>query len=495
MFPIKGRITKRMFYRLKDDIALRAWKGISHACYRKQRPEAEPLKDQEFEILQKCDGLHDLPEDPENGPELSVIRILLQKGMIEPCVRGQEPSRWSRFREYDNLYYPKMNIMITGKCNFNCLHCFNAADNAPLMTQWEFEDIQDLLDQAEDCGIHAFTITGGEPMVHPRFMDILREIYKRDMIVEELNTNGSFIRQEVLDEMRSFDCEPVIKISFDGVGFHDWMRNRKGVEKETLSAMQLCLDNGFPVMSQTQVNRKNLDAMMPTARLLNDMGIGEMRIIRTTEVNRWSSNAGDASLPVEEYYEKLLQFASEYRESGMNMIVEVWQLIRMNPNLKEYKLVPVLYPDGEYHFLMPCCKGTRGMIGVTSAGDIIPCLQISGTYEKQGVHLGNLHETPLKELITDSPYTDVVCSTLGGLALANETCGQCPYFKWCAGGCRALGMLLSWEKADTMGTDYTKCVFFKNGWYEKSVRAMEGWKLMTPAKGVEALHAEGKEKG
>ena len=94
-----------------------------------------------------------------------------------------------------------MNLMITGKCNYNCLHCFNAADNAPIMSEWSYEEALDLLDQAEACGVNAITITGGEPMLHRRFMDIVKAIYDRGMFVEELNTNGCFIDQQVLGNL------------------------------------------------------------------------------------------------------------------------------------------------------------------------------------------------------------------------------------------------------------------------------------------------------
>jgi len=120
------------------------------------------------------------------------------------------------------------------------------------MTEWSFEEICDLLDQARDCGIASFTITGGEPMAHRRFLDILREIYKRDMTVFELNTNGYSITREILDEMREMGCCPQIKISFDGVGAHDWMRERRGAEESALKAVKLCAENGFRVMSNIQ---------------------------------------------------------------------------------------------------------------------------------------------------------------------------------------------------------------------------------------------------
>ena len=68
-----------------------------------------------------------------------------------------------------------------------CLHCFNAADNAPLQSEWTAEEAKKLLDEAYECGINAFTITGGEPMLHKNFFDIIEGIYKRNMFVEELS--------------------------------------------------------------------------------------------------------------------------------------------------------------------------------------------------------------------------------------------------------------------------------------------------------------------
>lgn len=51
----------------------------------------------------------------------------------------------------------------------NCLHCFNAKDNAPLNSELTYDEIIKILDDAKNIGVLAFTITGGEPLVHRRF--------------------------------------------------------------------------------------------------------------------------------------------------------------------------------------------------------------------------------------------------------------------------------------------------------------------------------------
>ena len=461
-----------MYYRLKDNIALRKWRYIDRAIYRKGAENAFGISPQEFEILLKCDGNHDIEPTP-------YLVNLLKHKYIEECNKGDKVNPWSLLYEYDNYYFPKMNLMITGKCNLNCLHCFNAKDNAPLNTELTYEQVIDILDQARDIGVHAFTLTGGEPLVHRRFLDIVKAIYERDMFIFELNTNGLLITQKMLDTFKELGCRPLIKISFDGVGYHNWMRQNPKAEDLTLKAIKLCIDNGFSVKAQVQVNRKNVDVMMETAKLLNKIGVDEMRIIRTTEAPRWEKNSPDSSLTIEEYYERMTEFAKEYIHSDMNMVVDVWQLIRLYPQRHTYELVPIACSKDEFNIRIPMCKGNRGMIAVSSSGEVVPCLQMSGYFLEKGISLGNLFKTPLKELVKESDYLNLAMAPLFKQIVENDKCGNCKYYKACTGGCPALGLLYS-KNSDYYHEDITKCIFFENGWYDKINSILKEWHLAKP---------------
>ena len=459
-----------MYYRLKEDIALRKWKYVDRAVYHKNSDQAHGVSKEEFELLLKCDGEQDIAPNP-------YLANLLKMGYIEQCEKGNKPSEWSRLIEYDNYYFPRMNLMITGKCNLNCLHCFNAKDNAPLNSELTYEQIIDLLDQAKDIGIHAFTITGGEPLVHHRFLDIVKAIYERNMIIFELNTNGLLINQKMLDYFKEIGCYPLIKISFDGVGYHNWIRQHPKAEELTINAIKLCIANGFRVKAQVQVNRKNIDSMMPTAELLNGLGVNEMRIIRTTEAPRWEKNSPQSSLTIEEYYEKMLDFSKKYLESGMKMTIDIWQFIRLYPYHGMYDLVPVACNKDEFNIRIPMCKGNRGMIAVSSSGEVVPCLQMSGYFIEKGISLGNLFKTPLKELVKESDYLNLAMAPLFKQIVENDKCGNCKYYKACTGGCPALGLLYSPKDVDFYHEDVTKCIFFENGWYEKVTNTLNKWKI------------------
>ena len=285
-----------MYGILNPDISLRSWWRTPYAYYWKGVRDARRLTREEYELLRRCDGATDLTED-------ELLTGLVRRGFILPCEKGKKHPNPRQDMVCDNRYFPAMNWMITGRCNYNCLHCFNAADNAPLMSEFTLEEAERLVDEAQRCGIHAFTITGGEPMCHKDFFGILEGIYRRGMFVEELNTNGFYLDPAALDRMDAMGCRPLIKISFDGLGHHDWLRNRKGAEEDALRAIRLCVENGFRVKAQTNVHRWNVESMLPTARLLDGMGVEEMRIIRTTEVPRWKENAKGATLELTEYFD------------------------------------------------------------------------------------------------------------------------------------------------------------------------------------------------
>ncbi len=460
-----------MSYILNPNIALRSWRLVPYAYYIKGIRDARGLKKDEFELLLKCDGKTELDD---NSP---LVRKFSEYGIIAPARNGDELSEWQKHLDCDNRYFPAMEYAITGKCNYNCLHCFNAADNSPLMSEWTLGEAKAMLEQAQKCGVNAITLTGGEPMLHKNFFEIIEEIYKRGMYVAEINTNGHFIDQTALDRMKALGCTPIIKISFDGLGRHDWLRNREGAEKNALAALRLCKENGFETWAQTNVHRLNLETILPTAEMLDEMGIDEIRIIRTSESPRWKENAGDACLDVDEYYEKMFDFAEKYTQKPHKMDVDIWQFLTIFPSTAAFRVRPVECGEGEYRDSLPVCRGNRGKIAAAANGNVYPCLQLSGFYDAHGKILGNIKTEGLQPLLQSGKYLDEVCATVKTLAVNNTKCAGCKYFRYCVGGCRALAVGLTGDK---FGSDPAKCVFFKNGWYGRITEMLDGWENIAP---------------
>ena len=110
-----------------------------------------------------------------------------------------------------------------------------------------------------------------------------------------------------------------------------------------------------------------------------------------------------------------------------------------------------------YRDSLPVCRGNRVQIAVTSEGELLPCNQMSGWFKKHGVHMGNVHQTPLRTLLSGGDYLESVCRTVGELRDENPKCQTCRHWKLCLGGCRALGILFG---GSYNSYDPAKCVLF-----------------------------------
>lgn len=443
-----------MRYVLSGNVALRSWDRIPWACYVWGRPVPQRLEPEEFALLALCDGAHDLGPSP-------LLDRLVGRGYARPATAGETWDPWSAPRSYGNRLFHSVNWAVTGRCNYRCRHCFMAADSGPMLGEFSWDECLALLDECERCGVQNVTLTGGEPLLHPRFMDIVRECARRRLFVGEINTNGSLLTAAVLDEFRALGMDTEFKVSYDGVGHHDWLRGVDGAEEDALRAMRLAHERGFKVRAQTNVHRGNLDAMFKTVRLLDEMGVDEVRIIRTTETPRWAANGGDATLGIVEYYDAMLDLVDRCVRAGFGIAVDVWQFIYYAPRTGAYGFHPAQIQCGRYRDTTPACKGVRGDIAVAYTGEVYPCNQMSGTFAALGKSFGNVKETPLHDLLVSGPYHDTVMLPVSEIRAHNPECRACAYWPVCAGGCRAIALAFT---RDYRHYDPAKCAFFKGGY-------------------------------
>lgn len=448
---------KMGYYLLNKNIALRSWQLVPYAYYIYGVRAAKGLNKEQFELLLRCDGKQDIPDSPQ-------LQELSAFGLCHPCKKGEVLTDWQKHRTYDNRYFPHMNWAITGKCNFNCLHCFMAADNAPMMEEFTWEECLKLLDECVRCGVQSFTLTGGEPMLHPRFMDLMRECAKRRLCVSGVNTNGSFLTDEMLDEWKSLGLNPQARISYDGVGHHDWMRNVPSAEEKALNAIRLCKKHGFQVRVHISVHRGNLDVLFDTVKLLDSLGVEKVWLIRTSETPRWQENAQGMCLGLKEYYDEMLELMRRLISEKLNIQVDAWQFAYYNPLNKTYHFHPVQAQCGSYRDSIPLCRGARGTIAVAHTGKLSPCNQMAGLCASMGVGFGNVKKQSLHELLSESSYLDMITTPVSAVKERNPECQSCQYWSACMGGCRAIATAFT---KDMLHADPSKCVFFKDGYMKK----------------------------
>jgi len=204
-----------------------------------------------------------------------------------------------------------------------------------------------------------------------------------------------------------------------------------------------------------------------------------IRLIRTTEVPRWLKNGGQC-LEIKDYYDRMLDVLSEYISKPRRSNIIVWQLLELSPHSRTYSVDAVK----NIRMSQPICKGTRGMIAIGANGNIYPCLQVSGVFDDTGETLGNIFDTPLKEMLqTESKYMKYICTSVEEKATINGKCIKCKYLKYCGTGCPAMSLTKTYAENGTFcytAPDTWKCYFLENGYYEKVQESMKGYQCTSP---------------
>ena len=465
-------MNEELYYILDENILLRKWMD-SPPCYlyRGKRGLSE-LTEEEYDFLRKCDGKTPLKK------EFLADKLELC-GMIHPIEKGTKTLLPEQVMELSNHRLLGIELNITDQCNYNCLHCFHAADNKAPRSVYTYEEVVRFLDEMKQCGISRLRLTGGEPTLHPQFRQVLKDMKDRRIQLKTLVTNGSTMDGELAAYIKALHPKAEIMISFDGIGFHDWMRQHPGSEEKTLEAIRICKKAGLGILVNMNVNRKNRDVIFDSVKMLDEEGVDKVRIIKTTEAPRWELNAKDQSLTVPEYYAFCLDFASKIKISPVRAYLIIWQCLSMDPKKKWFSCLPVKAATGCYDEKAPICRAFSGKTSVMAYGDIFPCSAFAGYNERQGIRMENVKSQGLQKTLQGGSFLTAITHTVGEKRKANEKCGSCRFFENCQGGCPALSVLTG---GGMLAPDAYKCIFFENGWYERFCEALDGWENRIPMK-------------
>ena len=121
------------------------------------------------------------------------------------------------------------NVDLTNRCNLTCPVCFANANAAGYLYEPNFEQIRKMLQALRDekpvaCRIVQFS--GGEPTMHPRFLDILRLATELGFSHTQIATNGlKFASLEFAQQCKEAGLH-TLYLQFDGVSDDVYRRTR-----------------------------------------------------------------------------------------------------------------------------------------------------------------------------------------------------------------------------------------------------------------------------
>ena len=115
------------------------------------------------------------------------------------------------YRNHNCTMYPKIvQIEITNRCPLNCPQCYKDI----LEKDIKFSDFTNIIDECEKMNVGSIMLNGGEPMIHPQIVDMIRYISSKN-----INTycflSGVALNEDKIEKLS--DCKICISISLNGI--------------------------------------------------------------------------------------------------------------------------------------------------------------------------------------------------------------------------------------------------------------------------------------
>jgi molybdenum cofactor biosynthesis enzyme MoaA len=135
---------------------------------------------------------------------------------------------------------PYVTFPIINECNLACRYCGDGGEmSISKMQKFDPDDLFNWFHAARKLGIEKFRITGGEPLLHPDFADILSEISKTAKLVL-VNTNGTLVAQRQ-DKWKDAAPNNIFVVNYHGASqaVFESVCGKKGVYKAVREGIEM----------------------------------------------------------------------------------------------------------------------------------------------------------------------------------------------------------------------------------------------------------------
>ena len=240
----------------------------------------------------------------------------------------------------------------TSACNLHCKGCWAAEYGNRL--NLSFEDMDRIVTEGEELGIHWYMCTGGEPTC--RKEDLFKLAAKHQNSVFHLFTNGTLIDQAFCDRVKEVG-NMAFFISIEGIGDATDDRRGPGVYARVMHAMDLMKQNGLLFGTSICYTSANYKAVTSDEFM-------DMLISHGVRFN-WYFHY----MPIGDGANVDLMLNAEQREYMVKRVREIRGFTGGKPIF-----CIDFQNDGEY--IDGCIAGGRQYAHINPAGDVEPCVFI-----------------------------------------------------------------------------------------------------------------------
>ena len=141
-------------------------------------------------------------ETVSRGQAQSLARRVAAPGSANSCYFRSGPPQGAR----------KALLKITDRCDLHCAHCFVSATRSG--SDMALEELRNALPRLVEARVANITLTGGEPLVHPDFLEFLRLLVGEHFDVT-VCTNAVSLTDSLIEQMVTLGRIGV-NVSLDG---------------------------------------------------------------------------------------------------------------------------------------------------------------------------------------------------------------------------------------------------------------------------------------
>ncbi len=313
-----------------------------------------------------------------------------------------------------------LTLAITGSCNLVCSHCWVGAGEATSHTHVPLKKVSRIMEEFAAIGGDGIRITGGEPLCHPHWLNIIQTARSLGFKTIILQTNAMLLRDEHLAVLQELDFPGFsIQISLDGAtaATHDLLRGTGAFDSALNGILKLIQEGLAQRISLffTEM-RHNLEELPAVLEFADNMSIASVSSGALVLCGRAAE--GDAVFPpeTEQYLNLLKRYDSDprFRELYLKMGNIAAQEWREGDTIRH-----------------ECCTFVENPY-LTPSGILYPCLlchndefSVSGVYEKGLV----------AALAEGAPLWSSLLHISRRRADEIPECHDCPGKLRCAGGC------------------------------------------------------------
>jgi radical SAM protein with 4Fe4S-binding SPASM domain len=372
---------------------------------------------------------------PEYGPDSihrlvceskSILREVEQEHLLDMTGELVGMTSEDPMCLYDQApYYPRYVVWeLTLACNMRCTHCGSRAGRGR-PNELGLDEMLRLCDELGEMKCERLTLLGGEPLIHPHWLEIAARLRQNGTRVNVI-TNGWVLDSETVCDNLEEAKLSIVGISLDGLEeSHDRLR-RAGSFRRIERGMDLLRERNLPIAVVTMITKESLPELPELYEYIVEKGVKVWQL----QIALPLGNLGRRNPLLLEaaHLERIFEIVAEKNELHDDIRIDLADNIGyFSPLEYEYERAA----KRSRRLWTGCYAGIQVM-GIDSNGDIKGCQSLPSIPR---FIEGNIRERSLRDIWNDpDSFTynrKFTISQLSGF------CARCEYGSLCKAGCTA----------------------------------------------------------